>query len=109
MNSAGGINPFTSRLVIEILRSRRIDTHITKTLIPSYHKRCNIIVCTTFQQYEPNRIRITNIPYGGYFIWIQLVPILDIFHFLNFCHTKQTKEQIILELNHTIIHTKNED
>jgi hypothetical protein len=53
-------------------------------------------------------MRITNIPSGGYFIWIQLLPIVDIFDFLNFCHIKQSKDEISLELKDTVHNNKDE-
>ena len=66
--SDGGVSPFTQRIILECLKSGKIDQHIRK-LMPVYTSHKDAMV-TAVRTYLPDiRFRL---PQGGYYMWLEL-------------------------------------
>jgi 2-aminoadipate transaminase len=73
INSGGGMNPFTSAIVCQILENGGLEQNISK-LITTYGERCSAMD-TALRQHLPG-IEYTR-PEGGYFFWIRLPSAID--------------------------------
>jgi diaminopimelate epimerase len=81
LDSSGGINPFISRIVHNIINNGDLDENIIKTR-EILKQRCDVL-CDSLSGLKYNK------PDGGYFIWIE-TPF-DSRQFLTFCEDKQIK------------------
>ena len=73
LDSGGGLNPFTSAIVTEILESGELDKNIGR-LKSIYGERLKVMD-EALRQYLP-QLKYT-IPHGGYFFWVQLPDGMD--------------------------------
>ena len=81
LDSSGGINPFISRIVHNIIEDGYLDKYLDETR-DRLNQRCQVLCdnLTSFNFIKPN---------GGYFLWIKL-PINSI-KFLEYCKNKKIK------------------
>jgi 2-aminoadipate transaminase len=68
LDSGGGMNPFTSAIVRDVIESGGLDGNIAK-LADVYGRRVKVMT-ESLRQHLPNAEFIT--PHGGYFFWIRL-------------------------------------
>ena len=68
LDSGGGLNPFTSAIVRELLEAGDLEKNISR-LISTYHSRL-MVMDTTLRQELPQAVFET--PQGGFFFWVQL-------------------------------------
>ena len=81
LDSSGGINPFISRIVHNIIESGDMDNYLDKTKA-ILAERCRVLS-------EQLSAFNFNVPKGGYFIWINLG--FDSHKFLEFCSKNKVK------------------
>ena len=81
LDSSGGINPFISRIVHNVIENGDLDTYIKNTR-STLKDRCDTL-CNSLTGLKYNK------PDGGYFIWID-TPF-DSRKFLTYCEDKQIK------------------
>ncbi len=79
LDSSGGINPFISRIVHNIIDNGDLDEYVIKTR-ETLKQRCDVL-CSSLSGLKYNK------PDGGYFIWVE-TPF-DSRKFLTFCEDKQ--------------------
>ena len=81
LDSSGGVNPFVSRIVHNILEDGNMDKYLDDTK-NRLSKRCEVLSenLSEFSFIKPN---------GGYFIWIKLP--FDSIKFLQYCQGKKVK------------------
>ena len=81
LDSSGGINPFISRIVHNIIEDGYLDKYLDETR-DRLNQRCQVLCdnLTSFNFIKPN---------GGYFLWIKL-PINSI-KFLEYCKNERIK------------------
>jgi len=72
LDSGGGMNPFTSAIVREVIESRGLDRNIAK-LVDVYGRRVKALAAS-LRRHLPEAEFVT--PHGGYFFWIRL-PNVD--------------------------------
>jgi len=68
LDSSGGLNPFTSAIVREVIESGGLETNINK-LIDIYRTRLDVMNAA-LRQHLPN-VQYS-VPGGGYFFWLRL-------------------------------------
>ena len=68
LDSGGGLNPFTSAIICDVLESGGLENHIHK-LKETYRAR-SIVLDATLRQHLPDLRYQT--PRGGYFLWLRL-------------------------------------
>jgi 2-aminoadipate transaminase len=73
LDSGGGLNPFTSAIVREVIESGSLENNINK-LINIYSSRLHVM-SSALRQYLPD-IEYS-IPRGGYFFWLRLHEKID--------------------------------
>jgi DNA-binding transcriptional MocR family regulator len=73
LDSGGGLNPFTSAIVREVIESGDLEKNISK-LIEAYHARVNLMD-SILRQHIPEANY--SIPRGGYFFWINFPREID--------------------------------
>jgi DNA-binding transcriptional MocR family regulator len=73
LDSGGGLNPFTSAIVAEVIGSGRLKKNITR-LKDVYGARVKIMD-EALRQYLPE-LSYT-VPHGGYFFWARLPDGMD--------------------------------
>jgi 2-aminoadipate transaminase len=73
LDSSGGLNPFTSAIVREVIESGGLENNISK-LINIYRARSDVMN-SALRQHLPN-IEYS-IPHGGYFFWLRLSEKTD--------------------------------
>jgi 2-aminoadipate transaminase len=73
LDSGGGLNPFTSAIVRDILESGQLRENILK-LIEVYRSRA-AVMDSALREYLP--MTTYNLPQGGYFFWVRLPGNLD--------------------------------
>lgn len=73
LDSGGGLNPFTSAIVREVIESGGLENNISR-LTDIYRSRIHVMD-TALQQHLPDLKYAT--PHGGYFFWLSLPEIID--------------------------------
>ena len=73
LDSGGGLNPFTSVIVREVIESGGLENNINK-LIEVYRSRIHIMD-SALRKHLP--IVKYSIPHGGYFFWLRLPESMD--------------------------------
>ncbi len=73
LDSGGGLNPFTSAIVRDILESGGLNENIAK-LIETYRSRA-VAMDLALRKYLP--MTTYDLPQGGYFFWVRLPGNLD--------------------------------
>jgi DNA-binding transcriptional MocR family regulator len=73
LDSSGGLNPFTSAIVREVIRSGGLETNIHK-LTNTYRSRLDVMN-TALREHLPN-VQYS-VPGGGYFFWLRLPEKTD--------------------------------
>jgi 2-aminoadipate transaminase len=73
LDSGGGLNPFTSAIVRDILESGKLHENIHR-LIEVYRARV-LVMDSAIRQYLPTSTYA--VPQGGYFFWVRLPGNLD--------------------------------
>lgn len=73
LDSGGGLNPFTSAIVDEVIESGGLENNINK-LVDIYRSRSKVMD-TVLGQHLPD-IEYS-VPHGGYFFWLRLPEKLD--------------------------------
>lgn len=73
LDSGGGMNPFTSAMVRDVIESGDLDNHI-QNLINTYHPRL-LKMDSLLREYLRGVIYAT--PRGGYFFWLRLPEHMD--------------------------------
>lgn len=73
LDSGGGLNPFTSAIVNEVIESGGLGNNINK-LIDIYRSRVKVMDMA-LRQHLPD-IEYS-VPHGGYFFWLQLPETID--------------------------------
>ena len=73
LDSSGGLNPFTSAMICDLIESGGLENNINK-LIGIYRSRLNVLN-TALRQHLPQLEYAT--PLGGYFIWLRLPRHID--------------------------------
>ena len=73
LDSGGGLNPFTSAIVRDILDSSKLQENIAK-LAEIYRSRA-LVMDSALRQYLP--MTTYAVPSGGYFFWVRLPGSLD--------------------------------
>ena len=71
LDSGGGLNPFTSAIVRELIEAGDLERNIV-TLIDTYHARLNVMdmgLCREIPQAE------FKTPQGGFFFWVRLPDV----------------------------------
>jgi DNA-binding transcriptional MocR family regulator len=68
LDSSGGLNPFTSAIVREVIESGGLESNIHK-LIDIYRSRLHVMN-TALRQHLPSLQY--SVPHGGYFLWLRL-------------------------------------
>ena len=81
LDSSGGINPFVSRIVHNVIRDGDMDTYLDRVR-STLKRRCDVLANSLklFDFVKPN---------GGYFIWIKLP--FDSLDFLDYCTKNKVK------------------
>jgi len=72
MDSGGGLNPFTSAIVLELLEAGDLDKNIT-TLIATYSSRLKVMDAALRRELPQAEFET---PQGGFFFWVRL-PGMD--------------------------------
>lgn len=73
LDSSGGLNPFTSAIVGEVIKSDGLEANISK-LINIYRSRLHVMD-STLRQHLPSVEY--SVPHGGYFFWLRLPEKTD--------------------------------
>jgi DNA-binding transcriptional MocR family regulator len=73
LDSGGGLNPFTSAIVRDVLDSGKLQENIVK-LVEVYQSRA-LVMDSALRQYLP--MTTYAVPKGGYFFWVRLPGLLD--------------------------------
>jgi 2-aminoadipate transaminase len=73
LDSGGGLNPFTSAIVRDVLESGKLQENIVK-LVEIYRSRVRIMD-SALRQYLP--MTTYAVPQGGYFFWVHLPGFLN--------------------------------
>jgi DNA-binding transcriptional MocR family regulator len=73
LDSGGGLNPFTSAIVREVIESEGLENNINK-LINIYRSRLDVMN-SALRQHLPN-VQYS-VPGGGYFFWLRLPEKTD--------------------------------
>lgn len=81
LDSSGGINPFISRIVHNIIKNGDLDTYLDNTRQILYDRCTNLVQNLKIGEY--------NIPKGGYFVWVKTEA--DTVKMLNYCSENKVK------------------
>ena len=73
LDSGGGLNPFTSAIIRDLLESGRLEENIGK-LVEIYRSRA-MVMDSALRRYLPKTSYL--VPQGGYFFWVRLPGGLD--------------------------------
>ena len=73
LDSGGGLNPFTSAIVRDVVESGKLEENIGK-LAEIYRSRVTVLD-SALHQYLPTATYA--VPQGGYFFWVRLPRLLD--------------------------------
>jgi DNA-binding transcriptional MocR family regulator len=68
LDSGGGLNPFTSAIVLELLNARDLERNIAN-LITTYRSRLKVMDAALRQELPQAEFET---PQGGYFFWVRL-------------------------------------
>ena len=73
LDSGGGLNPFTSAIIRDVLESGGLEENIVK-LVGIYRSRA-VVMDSALRRYLPKTSYV--VPQGGYFFWVRLPGNLD--------------------------------
>ena len=90
LDSSGGINPFISRIVHNVLESGDMDQYLDEV-------RLNLSLGCDILSKHLNMFHFKK-PLGGYFLWVQLP--FNATEFLNYCQSRQVKFHIGNKFSH---------